>query len=582
MSSKPPPSGIIRPKGAARARDPTAAGEASSDSEPKVSFGRDPSTRRGGPPPTGVLRHRKKAWSAKDPSADYSVRTVKSTVKFHALDEELEDGNFEKVQEREIEFGEDTLRELPATSRISHAITVSSTLPIAQDNDRFFGSGGRYRRALDKALENITPDKGRREPADYVGFLGWLWRWVIRVYIALTIDPINRLRYTRGIQTTLPFQASYESFILGGLIGSFDLDTRRRDGRSRRLVFKNRNASRIMMQNFPRWDRAWHLSTQVRWNRFFDLLSLVPVLPVFPQFSFPGTENNNGSRDFAIGAILRPFFAGSFFTRAVTGGQEGLVVLDKNTPAQNLAAEATGLEIANRSQYGTWFGRMKTNEFRLEHRLPTDESIVRTFVASPGSTMINNGFEHAMRCVAGHWKNMLYRENGNFGHQRQEQLDPFEFMRFHMPIVLLTLSNLRGRSTWDSRILGPFMRKLQSFNPAKFGRSGRSDEEYGRRGDYDEISAPCDAAIKLLQELRETIIPNVCAGVASRVEPFTEWVDAMIESCDRLRTEAEDVKNLVATVDVGIRVGKSWLVYDPVRMNVVPALTNSLMQVTVF
>jgi hypothetical protein len=61
---------------------------------------------------------------------------------------------------------------------------------------------------------------------------------------------------------------------------------------------------------------------------------------------------------------------------------------------------------------------------------------------------------------------MLSQEWGNFAHQRMEQLDPFETLRFHMPRVLLLLSSLRGRNAWDAQVLGPIMRTLQALKPA--------------------------------------------------------------------------------------------------------------------
>jgi hypothetical protein len=38
--------------------------------------------------------------------------------------------------------------------------------------------------------------------------------------------------------------------------------------------------------------------------------------------------------------------------------------------------------------------------------------------------------------VVRHWTNMLTQPYGNFAHQRQEQLRPFEFLRFHLPVIL--------------------------------------------------------------------------------------------------------------------------------------------------
>ena len=56
---------------------------------------------------------------------------------------------------------------------------------------------------------------------------------------------------------------------------------------------------------------------------------------------------------------------------------------------------------------------------------------------------------------------MLYQPAGNFAPQRQEQLGPFKAMRFHMPVVCVVLSTLRGCNKWDSQVLGPIIRKCQ-------------------------------------------------------------------------------------------------------------------------
>ena len=125
---------------------------------------------------------------------------------------------------------------------------------------------------------------------------------------------------------------------------------------------------------------------------------------------------------------------------------------DEKAAAQNLASETNGFEAANRSQFGATFGRKHVNEFRTVQRLSTDESVVRTFNTTPVTTLTNNGVEHVLRAVAKHWHNILYQPSGNFAHQRMEVLDPVETMRFHMPLVIMHLVNLRGLSRWDSEV----------------------------------------------------------------------------------------------------------------------------------
>jgi hypothetical protein len=154
---------------------------------------------------------------------------------------------------------------------------------------------------------------------------------------------------------------------------------------------------------------------------------------------------------------------------------------------------------------------------------------------------------------------MLYQENGNFAHQRMEQLNPFETLRFHMPSVLSTLANLRGRNVWDTKVLGPFIKRLQHLNPDKIKRKEGKDVEAGHEEFAAEIYGPCQAAKQLIRELKEKIMYNVCGGVPSRTEPFGRWLEAMADSLDVLSREAEEVKEFVASVDPGIRLGYQLL-----------------------
>jgi hypothetical protein len=261
---------------------------------------------------------------------------------------------------------------------------------------------------------------------------------------------------------------AYESFALGGIIRAFDVDDRSKDLFNLRLAFQNRNASRTLVQALrPRWDWLWHTGTSVSNSRWFDIFGLLPFIGIT---SFPATENFPSSKNHVINGILSMFFSGSWFTRWITSNQEGIVVFNSQTYAQNLAAEVNRFEASNRNQYGTLFGREKIFEFRLSHRLAIDESIVRSFQNTPATVIVNNGVEHVLRCLAKHWRNMLYQDNGNFAHQRMEQLNPFETLRFFMPIVLSTLANLRGRNIWDMTTLGPFIKRLQLLNPDKIRR----------------------------------------------------------------------------------------------------------------
>ena len=305
---------------------------------------------------------------------DLSFRSHSSVVLFRQLSDAINpDGTVYQVKTKNIDLEDDNLkRELPQTSRIS-SFTIDATLPMAQDNDRFFLRFFPFSEETDMNKKVFA-----KEPSSEVGFFGWVWRFFVRLFMVITLDPINRLYFARGLQDSLPYQAPHESLVLSTLIRELDkvdADGGSNNNKSRiwislRLAFKNRNTSRILMQNFVgiRFDKLWHWHTQIRWNRLFDFLSNLPFLGFF---GFSATENFPSSKNHAIRAIVRGFASGSWLTRFLTSNQEDLVTFGEAAAAQNLAAEGNGFEEANRNQYGTYFGRKKTNEFRLEHRLPT-------------------------------------------------------------------------------------------------------------------------------------------------------------------------------------------------------------------
>ena len=346
-----------------------------------------------------------------------------------------------------LQFAREKDRELDESSRVVNAGKVS-TYPMAQDNDQFFFGAEGYGPIFEEALahaedrrqqeqqqgahgkrkkEALSP--GQDPNSEILGFLGSLWRFFLRVFIFLTNDDINRLRMGRGgggFESFIPYLTGHESYAVSQVVASFDLshmeDDMNDNNQVLKLAFSNRNVSRALVQTFAtRYDRLYHWCTQVSHNRVFDVLAQFPFLGFL---GFPATENFPSSKFHAIRAMLRGIGEGSFITRLFTGNFQGLVTTNRKTEAQNLAAELTQFELSNRNQLSTHFGRIATNEFRAEHRLPTDESIVRTFATSPSSTMVNNGVEHVLRCLAKHWRNMIFQENGNFAHQRMEQLNP--------------------------------------------------------------------------------------------------------------------------------------------------------------
>ena len=413
-------------------------------------------------------------------------------------------------------------------------VATRRVAPMSKEDEDFFEE---QTRILRDALSGSSPSNLMSAKSDLlcnteVGPLGSAWRTMLRYIMLCTFDKVNALQLSRALQLQLFFQTSYEAYITAQLIRALDTGKRSSVHKALKLAFRNRNVSRLVLQTInPRYDWIWHTSTAISWNRVFDAIGLLPIIGIT---AFPATENFPSTRNHALASIFRVVLGqGNWITRVVTGGREGLVTDGPNIAAQNLGAESNGFELANRNQYGTYIGRLKTNEFRCYHRLPTDESLLRTFVDQPAATTVNNGVWHVIRQVAKHWRNTLNEPWGNFAHQRMEQLDPFETLRFHMPVVLSTLASLRGRNRWDSRNLAPMIARLQVLEP-------QHDTEKARQ---------------LIRELKAEYVGPVCGGIHSLMKPFEDWLDAMHEACLRMEEQAVKIFELVATVELGIRLG---------------------------
>jgi hypothetical protein len=363
-----------------------------------------------------------------------------------------------------------------------------------------------------------------------VELLGHVWRKVLQWLIQIAQDPVNALRITRGMQFSLPFLSAYEAYVLSEVIAAFDEGSNEALSKALIIAFKCRNVSRIVVQQMARFDIFWHQNHQFKYARWYDGFGRVAIIG---RTGFPTTENFANTRDHAIGSLFRRVLGeGTWWTRVLTGRQ-ALQTDDEKVVAQNLAAELSGFEAANRNQYGTFIGREKTNAFRLCHRLPTDESIVRSFVTSPLSTMVNNGVEHVLWQLAKHWHNMLYQPFGNFAHQRMEQLNPFEMLRFHMPVICVVLSTLRGLGGWDSEVLAPFVVKLQLIT------------------NIEDVST----VKELIQEMRDTIVLELCGGVASRIDLLRSFLDAIFDALTEIGKEAELVNDIAETVEAAVTIG---------------------------
>jgi hypothetical protein len=127
-----------------------------------------------------------------------------------------------------------------------------------------------------------------------------------------------------------------------------------------------------------------------------------------------------------------------------------------------------------------------------------------------------------------------------------------------MPVVLHVLANLRGRNAWDVTTLGPFIKKLQYINPDKVRRRTAGDVESAATAD-SEIDGPCHGAKRLIAEMKNDIVKNVCGGVPSRMEPLNRWLDAIYDAVTEINREAHSLKEFTEKVDIGIRIGYNLL-----------------------
>ena len=394
---------------------------------------------------------------------------------------------------------------------------------------------------IESGLSIVSEDVNFRSFQTYneVELLGFLWRWCLKQYILATYDEVNALRITRTLQLFLFTQTGYEAYLICEVIIAFNSKDRKRLSYALCECFKNRNVSRAIVRSLrPTWDYVWHWDTLFKHGKFFDSFQQTFF---FTGFGFPASENFVNTRDFTAATLLRLVLGeGNFITRSITGRQ-ALQTDQNNVVAQNLAAETTGFETANRNQFGSYIGRLKTKAFRRQHRLPVDESIVRSFQANPIGTVTNNGIEHVVGQLARHWRNMLYQEQGNFAHQRMEQLNPFQFLRFQLPPLLVVMTTVRGSCSWDVQVLAPFVSKLQLIKSS------------------DDMVAVTKAAIS---ELKDIIAVGVCGGVASRLEAFLDLVDSLDVATDMMTKEAYEIEDFCQLKGVDRAISMAKTIYN--------------------
>ncbi len=377
------------------------------------------------------------------------------------------------------------------------AVVVSATtkLPTVQEKALFFQERGpsfkgRIRSGFVREFER-RPEFAMMDGAR---------RGVLRRLLLWALDDINAVRMGSQLRLFLPFLTAHESYLLSQVMEALDTCNSKVDlSFVIKIAFQNENISRILAESFgARWSFLWHSYQQV---------------------------SKNGRLNFA--RQLSP-----------VGGQSRNLLFPNdptNSFAANLGSASVGIKSTDSDQFGTLVNRLRyrNNQLLLDQRVPKEASIVRAFVEQPLSTMMNHGVVHTVRQLAKHWHNILYQPSGNFSHHRSEQLDPFEMMRTHIPVVCLVLCSIRGRTRWDATVLSHFIRKCQELKPS-FG---------------------ADGCRYLAREMQDRILGNLTAGVASLYDPLHSWLDAIVKGCDLIEDEAKEVHQKVTSVEVGLRLG---------------------------
>lgn len=153
-----------------------------------------------------------------------STDTYVSNVTFRGLSQGIaEDGSFFQVHNRSVLFDYELDHEVAKSTTRSQAAIVS-ILPMARDNDRFFDAGefgyGDLLATAAATLEAGVESSNRfwKEGESDATFSGWIWRLFVRFLLVFINNGVNRLRFTRGIQDSLPFLTGYESYAVGDVI----------------------------------------------------------------------------------------------------------------------------------------------------------------------------------------------------------------------------------------------------------------------------------------------------------------------------------------------------------------------------
>jgi hypothetical protein len=102
-------------------------------------------------------------------------------------------------------------------------------------------------------------------------------------------------------------------------------------------------------------------------------------------------------------------------------------------------------------------------------------------------------------------------------------------------------------------VVGPLIRRLESFDPVAITSVRGGDMEEGDQAAND-ITKTCNVARSLVKTLLSHVVP-ICASISTRLSAFRGWLEAILESIDELEKEAHGVRQLLASVDRGTRIG---------------------------
>ena len=168
-----------------------------------------------------------------------------------------------------------------------------------------------------------------------VSGLSTAWRFSLKLLLLATLDDVNCLRLGRVLQLQITTLTGYEAHLLDEVIAALDSKDRAMLSSVLGLAMRNRTVSRAIVSALGgRWDYLWHVSHQIKRNRWYDLWGQLPFVGIT---TLPGTENFVNARNLVLGSVfLRILGPGHCLTRALTG-REALLT-GRQTPLSRAVA----------------------------------------------------------------------------------------------------------------------------------------------------------------------------------------------------------------------------------------------------